>query len=178
VEQFSSKVEQNRTGASRANTVPDQEVKLSLLNDIHHLTFVTSDLDRLIGFYERVFGARVTVDLEEEGLRHAFIEVGPHTVLHPFQVPGVEPPGPQPMFRRGRLDHFALNAASEEAFGELRRRVVAEGAGDGVVTDMGSLLNFGFTDPDGGQHEVVWAKPGVPVEVGLRRAEWRTVELR
>jgi hypothetical protein len=119
----------------------------------------------------------VTVDLEEEGLRHAFIEVGPHTVLHPFQVPGVEPPGIQPMFQRGRLDHFALNAASFEAFGELQRRVVAEGAGDGVVTDMGSLLNFGFTDPDGGQHEVIWVKPGVPVEAGLRRAEWSTVEV-
>jgi catechol 2,3-dioxygenase-like lactoylglutathione lyase family enzyme len=61
---------------------------MQLLNGIHHLTFVTSDMDRLIAFYERVFGARVTVDLEEEGLRHAFIEVGPHTVLHPFQVPG------------------------------------------------------------------------------------------
>ena len=150
---------------------------MSLLNDIHHLTFITSDLDRLIGFYERVFEARVTVDLEEEGLRHAFIEVGPHTVLHPFQVPGIEPPGSQPMFQRGRLDHFALNAASEEAFRELRRRVVAEGAGDGAVTDMGSLLNFGFTDPDGGQHEVVWVKPGVPVESGLRRAEWSSFEM-
>jgi catechol 2,3-dioxygenase-like lactoylglutathione lyase family enzyme len=149
---------------------------LALLNDIHHLTFITADLDRLIAFYEGVFGARVRVDLEEEGLRHAFIEVGPHTVLHPFQVPGVEPPGSQPMFQRGRLDHFALNAASEEALWELRRRVVAEGAGDGVVTDMGSLLNLGFTDPDGGQHEVIWVKPGVPVKAGLRRAEWRTVE--
>ena len=47
-----------------------------LLNDIHHLTFITADLDRLIAFYERVFEARVTVDLEEDGLRHAFIEVG------------------------------------------------------------------------------------------------------
>ncbi len=47
---------------------------MPLLNDIHHLTFITTDLDRLIAFYERVFGARVTVDLEEEGLRHAFIE--------------------------------------------------------------------------------------------------------
>ena len=153
-----------------------QEAKLPLLNDVHHLTFVMSDMDRLIGFYERVFGARVTVDLEEEGLRHAFIEVGPHTVLHPFQVPGLEPPGPPPMFQRGRLDHFALNAASEETFGEILRRVVAEGAGDGAVTDMGSLLNFGFTDPDGGQHEVVWVKPGVPLEAGLRRAEWSTIE--
>jgi catechol 2,3-dioxygenase-like lactoylglutathione lyase family enzyme len=178
VKRFSSKVEQGRTGATRANTAPDQEANLPLLNDIHHLTFITADLDRLMGFYERVFGARVTVDLEEEGLRHAFIEVGPHTVLHPFQVPGVEPPGSQPMFQRGRLDHFALNAASEDAFGELRRRVVAEGAGEGAVTDMGSLLNFGFTDPDGGQHEVIWVKPGVPVEAGLRRAEWRTLELR
>jgi len=59
---------------------------LALLNDIHHLTFITADLDRLIAFYERVFGAQVTLDLEEECLRHAFIKVGPHTVLHPFQV--------------------------------------------------------------------------------------------
>jgi catechol 2,3-dioxygenase-like lactoylglutathione lyase family enzyme len=150
---------------------------VQLLNDIHHLTFITADLNRLIAFYERVFEARVTVDLEEEGLRHAVIEVGPHTVLHPFQVPGLKPPGSEPMFQRGRLDHFALNAASEEAFVELRRRVVAEGAGDSVVTDMGSLLNFSFTDPDGGQHEVIWVKPSVSVEAGLRRAEWRIVEM-
>ncbi len=150
---------------------------MQLLNGIHHLTFVTSDMNRLIAFYERVFGARVTVDLEEEGLRHAFIEVGPRTVLHPFQVPGIDPPGPQPMFGRGRLDHFALDAASEEAFREILRRVVAEGAGDGAVTDMGSLLNAGFTDPDGGEHEVVWVKPGVPVEAGPRRADWTTVEM-
>ncbi len=150
---------------------------MQLLNGIHHLTFVTSDMDRLIAFYERVFEARVTVDLEEEGLRHAFIEVGPRTVLHPFQVPGVDPQDPRPMFGRGRLDHFALNAASEEAFREILRRVVAEGAGDGAVTDMGSLLNVGFTDPDGGEHEVVWVKPSVPVEAGLRRAEWATLEM-
>ena len=81
------------------------------------------------------------------------------------------------MFWRGRLDHFALNAASEEAFREILRRVVAEGAGGGAVTDMGSLLNAGFTDPDGGEHEVVWVKPGVPVEDGLRRAEWSTAEM-
>ena len=170
----------NETNAQQIPNVgesDDRESKLPLLDDIHHLTFITADMDRLISFYERVFGARVTVDLEEEGLRHAFIEVGPHTVLHPFQVPGVEPPDQQPMFQRGRMDHFALNAASEEAFRELRRRIVAEGASDSVVTDMGSMLLFSFLDPDEGRHEVVWVKPGVPVEVGLRRAEWKTVEL-
>ena len=170
----------NETKAQQISNVSEtdeREAKLQLLNDIHHLTFVTSDMNRLISFYERVFGARTTVDLEEEGLRHVFIEVGPHTVLHPFQVPGVEPPGQQPMFGRGRLDHFALNSASEEAFREILWRVVEEEAGDGAATDMGSLLNAGFTDPDGGEHEFVWVKPGVPVEAGLRRAEWTTVEM-
>jgi catechol 2,3-dioxygenase-like lactoylglutathione lyase family enzyme len=149
---------------------------MQLLQDLHHLTFLTEDMDRLIAFYERVFEARVTVDIEEEGLRHAFIEVGPHTVLHPFQVPGVKLPTPQPMFQRGRLDHFALNAASEAAFWELRRRLAAAGAAE-AVTDMGSLLNFSFTDPDGGRHEVAWIKPGIPVAEGLRRAEWKTLEV-
>lgn len=150
---------------------------MALIDGIHHLTTLTADLDRLIAFYERVFEARATLDLEEEGLRHAFIELGPTTVLHPFQVPGVEAPqGRLPMFGRGRLDHLAVNAADEVAFWELRRRVVAEGAADGDVIDMGSLLNFGFVDPDGASHEVVWTKPGVPVERGIRRAEWTTVD--
>ena len=151
---------------------------MALLNGIHHLTTLTADLDRLIGFYERVFEARVILDLEEDGLRHAFIELGPTTILHPFQVPGVEVPQHQiPMFQRGRLDHIALNAASEEAFRELRRRILAEGASDSVVTDMGSMLLFSFLDPDEGRHEVVWKKPGVPAEAGLRQAEWTTVEI-
>ena len=147
---------------------------MGLLNDMNHLTFITADMDRLIAYYARVFEARVTVDMEEEGARHAFIEVGPHTVLHPFQLPWVEPPGDQPMFERGRLDHFALNAASEEAFYEIHRRVLAEGMApdDGILTDMGVLLLFSFTDPDRGRHEVVWMKPGLPHSAALKRADW------
>jgi catechol 2,3-dioxygenase-like lactoylglutathione lyase family enzyme len=155
---------------------------MALVNDLHHMTFLTADLDRLIAFYERIFDARVTFDREEEGaVRHAFIEIGPHTVLHPFEVAGVEVPSRQPIFERGRLDHFALNAASEEAFREIRRRLIAEGAHateGGLVTDMGSLLSFSFHDPDDGWHEVMWVKPGVPPEEGLKPpAEWEMIEL-
>lgn len=151
----------------------------SMLDGIHHLTTLTADLDRLIGFYERIFDARVTLDLEEEGLRHAFIELGPNTVLHPFQVPGVDvPQGEISMFARGRLDHFGLNAASETTFRELRRRVVLEGAGDGLVTDMGPFLSFDFTDPDGAGHEVMWVKPGTSPRDTRRRADWTSIEMR
>ena len=86
--------------------------------------------------------------------------MGPRAVLHPFRVPGVEPPGLLPMSGRGRPDHSALRAASEEAFREILRRVPAEGAGDGAATDMGSMPPFSFLDPGGGRREVVWVKPG------------------
>jgi catechol 2,3-dioxygenase-like lactoylglutathione lyase family enzyme len=75
---------------------------MRLLDDIHHLAILTAVIDRLIAFYERISDAGVTMDLEEDGLRHAFITVGPRTVLHAFQVPGVVPPTDQPTFRRGR----------------------------------------------------------------------------
>jgi catechol 2,3-dioxygenase-like lactoylglutathione lyase family enzyme len=150
---------------------------MRLLDGIHHIAFITSDMDRLISFYERIFEARVTLDLEEEGLRHVFIEVGPNTLLHPFEVPGIEAPGEQPLFHRGRIDHFAFHASSEEVFRELRRRLVAEGVADGTVTDMGSLLTVSFTDPDEGWHEVVWAKPGVSSGATTKLVDWGTVEM-
>ena len=153
---------------------------MALLNDLHHMTFLTADMDRLISFYERLFDARVTLDREEDGVRHAFIRIGPHTVLHPFEVPGVPVPGRQPIFERGRLDHFALNAASEEAFREIRRRLVAERANateGGLVTDMGSVLSFSFHDPDDGWHEVMWVKPDAAEQGLTGPSEWKMIEL-
>ena len=154
---------------------------MTLVDDLHHMTFLTADLDRLIAFYERIFDARVTLDREDDGRRHAFIEIGPHTVLHPFQVPGVDVPGRQPIFERGRLDHFALNAASEEAFREIRRRLIAEGANateGGLVTDMGSMLSFSFHDPDDAWHEVIWVKSDVPAQESLKRpSEWTMIDV-
>ena len=80
------------------------------------------------------------------------------------------------MFQRGRLDHFALNATSEETFSELHRRVMAEGRDDGEVNDMGAVLLFSFTDPDEGRHDVVWWKPGRPTD-RVKRADWKRVEM-
>lgn len=146
---------------------------MPLLSGTHHLALLTTDLDRWIDFYRRVFEVDVTMDMSEDGLRHVFLDVGSGTVLHAFQVPGAEVPAQDPpMFSRGRLDHIALRAPSLDAFKELRRRLVAEGASDGEVIDMGSLLLVSFTDPDGGGHEVVWEKPGTSPDAGLARSEW------
>jgi catechol 2,3-dioxygenase-like lactoylglutathione lyase family enzyme len=152
---------------------------MKLVDGVHHVTFLTEDIDRLVAFYERVLDARKTLDLTEEGLRHVFLEVGPQTVLHPFQIlegPAL-PPAPGTMFQRGRLDHFALWAPSEDAFREIRRRVTSEGAADGDVRDMRSMWIMAFFDPDGFYVEVIWHKPGVPDSEMLLRADWTTVDL-
>jgi len=151
---------------------------MQLVDGVHHLTFLTEDMDRLLAFYARVFDAEVTLDMTEEGVRHAFLKVGATTVLHPFQMlEGPDPPPPAPMFSRGRLDHFALLAPSEEAFRELRRRIEAEGAADGDVRDMGSFWIMGYFDPDGAAHEVMLRRPGFAEADVLERARWTTVTL-
>jgi catechol 2,3-dioxygenase-like lactoylglutathione lyase family enzyme len=152
---------------------------VNLIEGVHHVTFLTEDMDRLVAFYERVLNARKTLDMTEEGLRHVFLEVGSTTVLHPFQIlegPPL-PPAPGTMFQRGRLDHFALWADSREAFVELRRRIEAEGAADGAVRDMETMWIMAFHDPDAFYVEVIWRKPGVPDSATLPRAGWTTVEL-
>ena len=151
---------------------------MKLVEGAHHITFLSEDLDRLTAFYERVFGVAKTLDMTEEGIRHVFLEIGPTTVLHPFEIlegPPL-PPAPGTMFQRGRLDHFALLAPSEEAFREIRRRIESEGAADGDARDMKTMWIMAFHDPDGFYVEVVWRKPGVPDAQTLERADWKTVE--
>jgi catechol 2,3-dioxygenase-like lactoylglutathione lyase family enzyme len=152
---------------------------MTLVDGLHHLTFLSEDIDRLTAFYERVFEARTTLDMTEEGVRHVFLELSATTVLHPFQIlegPPL-PAAPGTMFQRGRVDHFALLADSEEAFRELRRRIEAEGAEDGDVRDMETAWIMGFNDPDGLYCEVIWRKPGFADEDTLPREAWRTVDL-
>ena len=149
---------------------------MPLTAGVPHLATATADLDRLIAFYADVLDAKVQDDMSEDGLRHAFIDLGGGTVLHPFQIPGVEvPQGELPMFQRGRIDHMALAVRSIEAFEALRERIVAAGAGDGEVVDLGPLLIVGFNDPDGLWGEVCWEPPdGGDGRKGLR-SEWRYV---
>ena len=152
---------------------------MGLVQGIQHLTLLSEDLDRLAGFYERVFEASKTLDLTEEGFRHIFLEVGPTTVLHPFQIidgPAL-PPAPGMMFQRGRLDHFALLAPSEEAFREIRRRLESEGAAARPVRDTGTAWIMDFHDPDALYVEVIWHKPGARDAETLRHEQWTTVRL-
>ena len=96
-----------------------------------------------------------------------------------FQLPGnTEADRQTPMFERGRIDHMGLQAASLEAFEEIRRRLIARGAADEFVTDFGPILSLFFRDPDGLEGEVCVpnpdAVPGVANPPGTPAARYVT----
>lgn len=131
-----------------------------LLDGINHVAVLTADTDRLTAFYADVFDATVDGELRDDGLRLTLVKVGPTAELNVFEISGNrEATRQQPMFERGRIDHLGLQAASLDAFDEIRRRLVARGASDGFVTDFGQVLSLFFTDPDGLEGEVCVTNP-------------------
>src|SRR3954451_999820 len=90
------------------------------------------------------------------------IRLGPHTELNIFTIEGnTEPDRQTPMWGRGRIDHFGLQAADAQAFDEIRERLIAAGAGDGHVNDFGGAFSTFFRDPGrprgrGPAHEMSW----------------------
>jgi catechol 2,3-dioxygenase-like lactoylglutathione lyase family enzyme len=145
------------------------------ISGIDHFALLTSDLDRLTGFYEELFGAGKVAELpipEPEGPgRHALIAVGAGATLHVFEFAKIPPPAERPMFRRGRIDHFALNVADAERFEKLRVALVERGSSDGVVTDFGVMRVVSFSDPDGHTLELAhWVGGDDPTDLDVGKA--------
>jgi catechol 2,3-dioxygenase-like lactoylglutathione lyase family enzyme len=151
-----------------------------LLNGVNHVAVMTHDTARFIEFYRDVFEAEVDGEMSEgDGLRLTFVRIGEGAELNVFEIDGnTEADRQTPMFGRGRIDHMGLQAASLEAFEEIRRRLIARGAADEFVTDFGPVLSLFFTDPDGLEGEVCVpnpdAVPGVSNPPGTPAARYVT----
>lgn len=131
---------------------------------LNHVATLTHDAPRLHRFYEEVFDAEIVRDAPEiegnDAVRLSIIRIGPWAELNVFQIEGnTEADRQTPMFGRGRLDHFALQAASIEAFETIRYRLIERGAADSFVTDFGQILSIFFRDPDGLEGEVCVTNP-------------------
>jgi catechol 2,3-dioxygenase-like lactoylglutathione lyase family enzyme len=137
-----------------------------MLNGVNHIAVLTADMDRFIRFYQEAFDAKVEADnpnhAGNSGERMVVMSLGGPAAFNVFQVPGNSQPSVQtPMFGRGRIDHFGLNASSREHLEEVRQRLIKLGASDGTITDFGRALSVFFRDPDGLEAEVVWIKDGL-----------------
>jgi len=133
-----------------------------LLNGINHIALISKNIDGLRAFYTEVFDADVGPTEphgENDDETMTRIHIGPHTELNVFTMEGnPEPDRQTPMWGRGRLDHFGLQAASAESFETIRKRLVEHGASDGKVNDFGAVRSLFFRDPDGLEGEVLVEK--------------------
>ncbi len=129
---------------------------------IDHVATITNDADRLQRFYVENFGASIEFDGPEfpGGPRMTIINIGPDCEFNVFEIEGnTEADNQTPMYGRGRIDHIGLLAASLEEFSEIRTRLMAAGATDGIVTVFGRKLSLFFRDPDRMECEVLVANP-------------------
>ena len=151
-----------------------------LLEGVNHVAIITSDTERFVTFYREVFDAEVdgSQDMGAEGTL-TFVRIGTQAEINLFELSGnTEAERQTPMFGRGRIDHLGLQAASLDAFEEIRRRLIERGAADEFVTDFGAILSLFFRDPDGLEGEVCVAnpdaKPGVSNPPGTPAARYVT----
>src|SRR5437763_1281408 len=104
-----------------------------LLDGVNHIAWISKDAARLGRFYTEVFDAEVGPTRphgEAPGETMTIIRIGPHTKLNIFTIEGnTEPDRQTPMWGRGRIDHFGLQAADAQAFDETRERLIAGAAG-------------------------------------------------
>ena len=153
---------------------------MPITDGFSHVASITDDVDRLAAFYQRVFDAPVLFDMEEEGIRHAAIDVGANVVLHAFRVPWSPGDERREMFERGRTDHYGLTVSTMEALLEVRRRLLAEGEAvtEGSVQDFGPVYSLHYVDPDGVHLEVNLFKGSWGSEPILPRSDWMVLDLK
>ena len=128
----------------------------TLVSGFNHVAQSTQDLDRLVAFYRDTMDIAFEEAPEDPRARHGYFHIGP-AVLHVFQIPAeaTDYGDPDAMFRRGRLDHIAIEAADEAALATIRERLLAVGATTGVVQVFeGRILSLHVVDPDGMRLEV------------------------
>ena len=122
------------------------------LDGIHHITAITGDAPRIVDFYTRVLGLRMTaktVNQDDPSVYHLFYgdeNAQPGADLTFFEYPGAIPG----RAGAGMVHRIVWRVASPEAIDFWATRL----GDDGVATerDGASLL---FADPEGLAHELV-----------------------
>ena len=130
---------------------------MPVTSGFNHVATITADLDRLVAFYGKAFGAEVTFEMEarDDHPRMAILDLGGGAALNAFEVPAESIIGDRRRIGgRGPIDHYALAVDSITTLESMRERLVDAGAEIGEIQRLGSEYSLFFRDPDGMELEV------------------------
>ncbi len=131
---------------------------MPLATGLNHVAFLTTDMDRTVRFYEEVFDAEVTFEVEptEEHPWMKIVDIGGGAALNVFAVPADSIVGDRRKIgARGAVDHFAFAVDSRETLDKIRPRLEQAGAQEvGEIQALGNEWSLFFRDPDGLELEV------------------------
>lgn len=130
---------------------------MPIATGINHVATLTTDMDRTVGFYEAVFDAVVTHEVErtDEHPWMKVVDIG-GTSLNVFHVPAESIVGERRRLGgRGAIDHFGIAVDGRATLESMLDRLAAAGAQEvGEIQQLGGELSLFFRDPDGMELEV------------------------
>jgi glyoxalase family protein len=118
---------------------------------VHHLTFVGSNREAVIEFYQGFLGMRVVLDqpnLDVPGEEHLYFDAGDGRLLTYFVRPtrtNDTTPNPEGI---GNLHHMALNV-SRAVYTQVVERLKERGIENTGPIDRGFMDSIYFRDPNG-----------------------------
>jgi catechol 2,3-dioxygenase-like lactoylglutathione lyase family enzyme len=122
-----------------------------------HVATVTSDLDRIVAFYQQVFDAQITFEMAATPAhpRMVILDLGGGSALNVTeQAAGTIAGDRAKPGSRGPIDHYGIAVASRADLNDMRQRLTAAGADVGHVQRLGDTWSLFFRDPDGMELEL------------------------
>jgi glyoxylase I family protein len=118
------------------------------LRGLHHVTAISSDLERTIAFYRDTLGMAIVHDAasdDDPDARHVWFGSGDGTYVSFLEYPGM----PDGVVGRGSTHHFALRVDSDEEQEAWRDYLRAHDVDCTDVFDRGGFRSIYVRDPDG-----------------------------
>jgi glyoxylase I family protein len=147
--------------------VTDEQKRMQL-RGLHHLTAISSDIERTIAFYRDLLGLAIVHDGpsdDDPGSRHVWfgaVDGAPGTLLSFMQYPEL----PKGVVGTGSTHHFALIVDSAEEQEAWRDYLREHGVECTDVFDRGAFRSIYIRDPDGHIVEIATRGPGFPAPSG------------
>ena len=132
------------------------------ITGLHHITLISSDMERTVGFYRDLLGMRLVregTNEDDPGARHFHFgdaDGRPGTIVSCFEYPRM----PAGKAGAGSTHHFALAVESEAELNGWRDYLTSRGVPCSDILDRTYFRSLYLRDPDGHVVEIATRGPG------------------